>query len=188
MRPKPVLLGILLISAGLYLAVYGERTYTVEVPKKETERLIGKEYVVGQTEVVETRALEPGTELFGRFQVSVYMEGKGGDVNFAVYDEEGFERYSKGIPQASPALERGRTEGLNFSLPVKGPGRYYLVFDNSYSPLKKVVRLELFNSRVVYSKEERKGYELNYAGGGLMAIGLVALIYGLSSKRAIPWA
>lgn len=188
MRPKPLLLGILLLSIGIFLALYGERTYTVDVPKKETERLIRGEYIVGQREVIETRALDPGTELFGRFGVSVYMEGGRSDVNFAVYDEEGFRKYTESGAQAYPLLDKPKAEGLNFSLPIKKSGRYYLVFDNSHSPLKKVVELELFNSRTVSYKEERKGYELNYAGGIVAAIGLVALVYGVLGKTTIPWA
>lgn len=188
MRPKPLLLGILLLSIGLFLAIYGERTYTVDVPKEEAERLLQREYVVGQREVIETRALDPGTKLSGRFRVSVYMEGGKSDVNFAIYDEDGFRKYAEGNPQAYPLLDRPKVEDLNFSLPIKKSGRYYLVFDNSHSPLKKVVELELFNIRTVSYKEERKGYELNYVGGAIAAIGLVALAYGILGKTTIPWA
>ncbi|MEM2225980.1 MAG: emp24/gp25L/p24 family protein [Candidatus Bathyarchaeia archaeon] len=188
MRPKSLLLGILLLSIGLFLAIYGERTYTVDVPKREAERLIRGEYIVGQREVIETRALDPGTELSGRFKVSVYMEGGRGDVNFAVYDEDGFRKYTESGAQTYPLLDKPRAEGFNFSLPIKKPGRYYLIFDNSHSPLKKVVELELFNIRMISYKEERKGYELNYVGGAMAAIGLVALAYGALGKTTIPWA
>ncbi len=188
MKPKPLLLGILLLSIGLLLAIYGERTYTVDVPKEEVEPLLHREYVVGQREVIETRALDPGTKLFGGFRVSVYMEGGRGDINFAIYDEDGFRKYAEGNPGAYPLLDKPRSEGLNFSLPIKRPGRHYLVFDNSHSPLKKVVELELFNSRTISYKEERKGYELNYAGGAMAAIGLVVLAYGVLGKTTIPWA
>jgi hypothetical protein len=188
LRAKPLLMGIILISVGLCLAVYGERTYAIEVPRREAEPLLGREYVVGQKEVVETRPLDPGTELLVRFKVSVYMEGGRGDVNLAIYDEEGYRRYSEGGQQARPLFERPRASELNASIPISKAGRYYLIFDNSHSPLKKVVELELFNVRVVPYKEERKGYELNYAGAALAIIGSVALAYGIVGKTTIPWA
>jgi hypothetical protein len=128
----------------------------------------------------------PGSvAVFGTLDVAEAPTNQTGDIQFMVFDAQNYQLWMAG--QQSNNLFISDQQGhSNFAFNTPSSGVYYFVFDNRASLYKKFVTLSLgYNEVSISNKPDPR---IPYLGLGLLAAGLVVLIFGLARKPPIPWA
>jgi len=182
---KTTVTGALLLVAGVLLLTVVGQYVTVPVQvvqRREVEP--HAQFLVG--DVADRQySLPASVAVLGTVNVAQAPTNQTGSIQFNVLDAQNYELWQAG--QQSSFIFTSTLQGhSNFTFNTGDAGIYHLVFDNRASAYKKYVTLSLGYDEV--SVNNQPDPRARYIGWGLLAIGLLVLIYGVARKPPIPWA
>jgi len=182
---KTTLIGALLLVTGILLFTVAGRYLTVQVQIMQQHDVEPHaQFLVGDVRDRQY-ALPGGVAVVGTVNVAQAPTNQSGSVQFMIFDAQNYELWSTG-QQSNNFFTSDQQGTFNFTFNTAGAGVYHFVFDNRASVYKKYVTLSVsYNEVSVSSKPDPR---VPYVGWGLLAIGLIALIYGLARKPRISWA
>jgi hypothetical protein len=182
---KTTLAGALLLVVGILLLTVAGPYVTVPVRVVQRHDVEPHaQFLVG--DVTDRPYSIPGSVVvFGTLDVAEAPTNQSGDIQFIVLDAQNYQLWVAG--QQSNNLFTSDEQGhSNFTFNTPSSAVYHFVFDNRASLYKKFVTLSLGYNEV--SLSNKPDPRIPYFGLGLLAVGLVVLIYGLARKPLIPWA
>jgi hypothetical protein len=182
---KTTLTGALLLVAGVLLVTVAGPYITVQVPVVQRHDVQPHiQFLVGDV-TDKQYSLPGGVTVFGTLDVTQAGTNQSDSVPFMVLDSQNYELWASG--QRSNNLFSSDQQGVsNFTFNTASAGLYHFVFNNNASLYKKFVTLSVsYNDVSVSTKPDPR---IPYVGWGLLAVGLVLLVYGLVSKPKITWA
>ena len=182
---KTTLIGALLLVTGILLFTVAGRYLTVQVQIMQQHDVEPHaQFLVGDVRDRQY-ALPGGVAVVGTVNVAQAPTNQSGSVQFMIFDAQNYELWSTG-QQSNNFFTSDQQGTFNFTFNTARAGVYHFVFDNRASVYKKYVTLSVsYNEVSVSSKPDPR---VPYVGWGLLAIGLIALIYGLARKPRISWA
>jgi len=182
---KTTLIGALLLVAGILLLTVAGPYITIQVQVVQPHEVEPHaQFLVG--DVADRQYTLPGgVSVVGTLNVAQPPTNQSGSVQFMVFDAQNYGLWSAG-QQSNNLFTSDQQGAFNFTFNTAGAGVYHFVFDNRASVYKKYVTLSVgYNEVSVSTKPDPR---VLYVGWGLLAAGLVALIYGLARKPRITWA
>jgi hypothetical protein len=182
---KTTITGIALVVAGLLLL-------TVLGP-----------YITVQAQVVQHNPVEPHAQflvgdvtdrqytlpsdvtVFGSVDVLQAPTNQSSSIQFIVLDAQNYQQWAAG-EQSTFLFTSNQPGQSNFTFSTPASGIYHFVFDNRASLYKKYVTLTVSYDEVSIS--DQPDPRIPYVSWGLIAVGLIVLVYGLARKPPISWA
>lgn len=129
--------------------------------------------------------LPAGVSVFGALNVAQAPSNQSGSLQFIILDAQNYPLWSSG-QQSNNLFTSVQPGASNYTFNTGSAGVYHFVFDNRASVYKKYVTLSVsYNEVSVSTKPDPR---IPYVGWGLLAIGVLVLIYGLVRKPPISWA
>jgi len=182
---KTTLTGLALTVAGLLLLTVAAPYITVQVRVVQPHEVEPHaQFLVGDV-TDRPYNLPANVSVFGSIDVLQAPTNQSSTIQFMVLDAQNYQLWTAG--QQSTFLVTSNQQGLsNFTFSTPSSGIYHFVFDNRASIYKKYVTLTINYNEVSITNQPDS--RLPYVGWGLVAVGLVLLVYGLIRKAPIPWA
>jgi len=182
---KTTLVGALLLVAGISLLTVLGPYVTIQVQTVEPHDVEPHaQFLVG--DVADRQYTLPGrVSVYGMLDVIQAGTNQSDSIHFMVLDSQNYQLWSSG--QQSNALFASDQPGAsNFTFTSPTLGTYHFVFDNRASLYKKYVTLSVnYNEVLISTKPDPR---IPYVGWGLLAVGLLVLVYGLVRKPPVSWA
>jgi hypothetical protein len=182
---KTTLVGALLLVAGVLLLTVAGPHITVQVQAVQRHDVEPHaQFLVG--DVMDRQYTLPGSvSVLGTLNVMQAPTNQSGNIQFMVLDSQNYELWSTG-QQSNNLFASNALGASNFTFNTASAGVYHFVFDNRASVYKKYVTLSVSYDEV--SVSTRPDARVPYVSLGLLAVGLVVMVYGLARKPPISWA
>jgi len=182
---KSALVGAFLLVAGILLLTVAGPYITVQVQAVQRHDVEPHaQFLVG--DVADRQYTLPGgVSVFGTLDVAQAGTNQSTSIPFLVLDSQNYQLWSTG-QQSNNLFSSDQQNASNFTFSTPSAGVYYFVFDNRASLYKKYVTLSVsYNEVSVGTKPDPR---IPYVGWGLLAFGMVVLVYGLAKKPQVQWA
>lgn len=182
---KTALVGALILVAGILLLTVAAPYLTIQVQDVQRHDLEpGTQFLVG--DVTDKQYTLPGAVLvFGTIDVGQAPTNQSASTHFVVFDSQNYQLWSNG-QQSNNLFNSDQPGASNFTFNTGSAGVYHFVFDNRASVYKKYVTLSIsYNEVSVSTKPDPR---IPYLAWGLVAVGLVVLVYGIGRKPPATWA
>ena len=129
--------------------------------------------------------IDEGIKVNGTVIVSSALTGESSEISMFVVDDA---NYQKWAAHGSPTyvFQKDISSGQSYSFTAVRSGVYHFIFDNTDSPVKKNVILsaDLQKQFTVNVPDER----VTYVGFGILAIGCLVTLVGVTRRTQVPWA
>ena len=190
MRAGAAVLGLVVLTAGLILLVYGGQTVIKDVYTVRTDDLVSITVEIDDNSywAVDRRISRPST-VNGRGTVTTSLTRQPSDISFLVLDSANFEKWRQRQPGVYYVMKMIQVEDrFTFNFTVTRNDTYHFVFDNYYSTAKKSAGIQITNTYGIVEKQAVIDRTLNYAGIGVTGIGAAVTIYGLAMQAEMVWS
>jgi len=182
---KTTLAGVVLIVAATLLLGVAGPYITVQarvVQRHDVEQ--AAQFLVGDT--ADRQYSIPGSvAVFGTVDVAQAVTNQSSDIQLMVLDAQNYQLWETG-QQPTYVFSSDQQGHSSFTFNTPNPSVYHFVFDNKISLYKKFVTLSVAYNQISVSNQPDP--RVPYVAWGLLAVGLVVLVYGLAKKPPISWA
>lgn len=183
-------MGIVVLVAGILLALYGGQVVIRDVYTTRTDEVANLSVEIGESSYwsLDRRIQRPST-VTGKAVVTASATGEPSDVNLFVLDSLNFEKWRQRQPGVSYIVKMPEArDKFAFNFTVLRNDTYHFVFDNYYSSVKKTVAVQILNTYGVVEKQPVVDPTLNYAGLAIIGLGGVITTYGLVMRPELVWS
>jgi hypothetical protein len=182
---RTTLAGITLVVAAILLLTVAGPLITDQVQVVQRHDVEPHaQFLVG--DVADRDYSIPGSvAVYGTLDVAQAPSNQSGNLQFMVFDSQNYQLWASG-QQSNYMFTTNQDGRSNFTFNTPSSGVYHFVFDNRASVYKKFVTLSLGYNEVSVSNQPDP--RIPYVAWGLLAVGLVVLIFGLAKKPPISWA
>ena len=182
---KTALTGLGLLVAGLLLLTVLGPYITVQAQVVQHNQVEPHaEFLVG--DVTDRQyTLPAGVSVFGSLDVLQAPTNQSSNIQFIVLDAQNYQLWAAG-EQSTFLFTSNQLGQSNYTFSTPASGIYHFVFDNRASVYKKYVTLTVSYNEV--SVSDQPDPHVPYLSWGVVAVGLVVLVYGLVKKPQVSWA
>jgi hypothetical protein len=182
---KTTLTGTLLIAVGILLLTVAGPYFTTQVQVVQRHDVDSHaQFLVG--DVIDRQySLPADVTVLGTLDVTQAPTNQTGSIQFIVFDAQNYQLWQAG-QQSSFIFTSTPQDHSNFTFNTGSSGIYHLVFDNRASIYKKYVAMSVSYNAVSVSNQPNP--HVPYVGWGILAVGLIVLVYGIARKPPISWA
>jgi hypothetical protein len=182
---KTTLVAIAALAIGILVLSVGGQYITMTIQNTQrTDVEPHVEFIVGDV-VERPYSLPANVNVFGTIKITDAPTNKSGDINFLVFDDENYQRWSAGA-QANSVYSGQKQGQSNYTFTTAASGVHHFVFDNRASLYKKYVAFSLAYNEIVTSQVPDP--RTQYVAWAMIAIGAILLAIGIIRKPPVRWS